>query len=116
MTDPGFREFDGRLRRIGRIRRRGGAFEAAGTLGSGRYYARAPQRRSIGRPLLLIVSACILMKAAMMAQIGEADYAARVATLSDGSQVEAVAAHLLQPEPISQAVAGVLVELFKSPI
>lgn len=97
MADPQMQEFYGRLKRVDRIHRRGGGFEAPGTLGRSYYTARP--RRSLLRPLLLLVAGFMILKAVLLVQIGEADFQGRVATLNEGSQLEQIGAWALQMDP-----------------
>lgn len=116
MADPYIKEFRGRLRRVERIHRRGGGFEAAGTLGRSHYTARAPRRSSWLKPLLLVAAGALLLKALLYMQIGPVDYADRVARLSKGSQVEKIGAYIMQADGVTVFFGELLGELFKKPL
>lgn len=114
MADVHMKEFRGRLRRVERIRRRGGAFEAAGTLGRGGYVTR--ERRSLFRPLLITLAVGLILKAALLMQIGAQDYQDRVDRLAQGDRVEAVGAFLMQADPATVWLSETMRELFKAPV
>jgi len=113
MADPQYQEFRGRLRRVERIHRRGGGFEAAGTLGRTAYVVK-PQRTSLLRPVALVLGAGLLLKAVLLVQIGAADYSDRVARLQGGTQIEAIGAYIMQPDAVTVWLAGLLTDLVKS--
>jgi len=113
MADPQYQEFRGRLRRVERIHRRGGGFEAAGTLGRTAYVVK-PQRTSLLRPVALVLGAGLLLKAILFIQIGEADYTDRVARLEGGSQIEAIGAWVMQPDAVTVWLAGLFTDLVKT--
>lgn len=106
MADPNLKDFYVRLGRIEKIRRNGGGFEAAGTLGLS-YYTR-PQTRSISvlRPVLLLIVAVILIKGVIHDQVGADTYAARVESLMQGSSVDRVGAFIMQADPLTVLVAA----------
>lgn len=112
MADPYLKQFKTRLRRIDRIQRRGGGFEATGTLGQSHY---TRMRRRSGRPVLLpaliIVAALISFKAVSAASLGSEAYLARVVELGSGTPGERVVAFLMAPDPISKLAAGWLAPL-----
>lgn len=115
MADPQMKEFYGRVRRIERSHRRGLGFEAAGTLGRSTY--RAPvQRRSIVRPLLLLLAGGMLLKTVLFMQIGPIDYNDRVSKLATGTQVEQIGAWVMQADGVTIGLANFLGEVFKSPV
>lgn len=99
MFDPGLNEFHGRLRRIYKIRRRGGAFEAAGTLGRSYYVQR--RSPSFFRPILVFLAVSLVLKAGLLMHIGETDYKERVARLAEGTQLEQAGAFVMQADPIT---------------
>lgn len=114
MADPQMNEFYGRLKRVERIHRRGGGFEAEGTLGRPRAVER--RRSSWLRPLLLVVAGFLFLKALLLMQIGPIDYQERVDRLSQGTQVEQVGAWAMQMDPATVWVSHRLRELLKSPV
>jgi hypothetical protein len=107
VSERQLKQFDKRLKRIQRIHRKGGGFEAAGTLGQS-YYTRLARRgqRAVLRPALAIVAAVIAFKALAAASMPEGDYAARVATLAEGGPAGQAAAFVMAPDPISRTMAG----------
>lgn len=108
MAGPLDPDFAGRLQRVHRIHRKGGGFEAAGTLGKSTMAAK-PARRSYLRGALLVAGAFILIKALLLAQIGAASYSARVDALKDGgSTVEQIGAYVMQADPVTVWVADTL--------
>jgi len=111
MGDPYIKEFRGRLRRVERIHRRGGGFEAAGTLGRSYYTAQARPRTSWLKPLLLVVAGALLLKAILYVQIGPVDYAGRVELLSQGSQVEKIGAYVMQADSVTVFFGELLAEV-----
>ncbi|WP_152544678.1 hypothetical protein [Actibacterium mucosum] len=108
------KEFRGRLRRIDKIRRKGGAFEATGTLGSRAYVVR--ERRSFFRPLLITIAIGLCLKAALLMQIGTEDYQDRVDRLAQGDRVEAFGAFLMQADPATVWLSEKMREVFKTPV
>lgn len=112
---PQMKIFYQRLRRIARIHRQGGGFEAAGTLGQS-YYTRMAQRnaRPVLRPILYIVGAAVMSKAALLAAHGPEDYARRVIDLQNGTPVEQAGAFLMGADPVTLRIAEALMPLFRS--
>jgi len=110
------RQFDKRLKRIQRIHRQGGGFEAAGTLGQS-YYTRLARRgqRPVWRPALAIVAAIVVFKAIASASMPEGEYAARVADLAAGGLGERAGAFVMAPDPISRTLGGWLAPLLAPP-
>ena len=113
VSQQQLKQFDKRLKRIDRIHRKGGGFEAAGTLGQS-FYTRQARRgqRSVLRPALGIVAALIVVKAIAAASMPEGDYAARVAALAEGGLVERTGAFVMAPDPISRALGELIAPLF----
>ncbi|MGJ8544498.1 MAG: hypothetical protein ACSHWZ_03565 [Sulfitobacter sp.] len=67
-----------------------------------------PKRAKRGFPLrglLLSVAGFFVFKAFMLAASGPATYEERLATLQNGSQVEALGAAVLAVDPVTQAIA-----------
>ncbi|MEO1680216.1 MAG: hypothetical protein AAFU80_18890 [Pseudomonadota bacterium] len=113
MRDPQIKEFNQRLKRIDRIHRSGGGFEAAGTLGQS-HYTRMRRRagRPVLRPALAILFGVVLFKAISSASMGNADYVAQVETMRAGGVGEKVAAFVMAPDPISATLAEWMAPLF----
>ena len=102
MADPYIKQFQKRLRRISKIRKRGGGFEAPGTLGQS-YYTRKSRRttRPVLVPVLVVLGTIIAFKAVVMSNIGPADYLARVEALQDGTWGERLGATIMAPDPLT---------------
>jgi len=109
MKDPQMKAFAGRLRRIDRIHRRGGGFEAAGTLG--KFYYQSLKRRSGRsrlRPVVLALGMLIAFKATLLAHLDAGAYQARVETLRTGGTVEQAGAVVMSVDPLTQTLAGLI--------
>ena len=113
VSERQVKQFDDRLKRIQRIQRRGGGFEAAGTLGQS-YYTRLARRgqRPVLRPALAIVAGLIFLKAIAAASLPEGEYAARLADLASGGLMERAGAFVMAPDPISRTLGGWMAPLF----
>jgi flagellar basal body-associated protein FliL len=111
MADPNLRDFYGRIYRIQKRHRRGGGFEATGTLG--RSYFVAPPSRSINivRPLIMVAIAVTVVKVLMLAAVGPADYASRIAALESGSTIDRVGAVVMTVDPVTGFLAGKISDL-----
>ncbi|WP_074254901.1 hypothetical protein [Vannielia litorea] len=106
MADPIMQNFAGRIRRIEKIHRKGGGFEAAGTLGQSFYTRTKRTRRPVLRPALTVLTVFLVFKAMTLAHLGSADYTARLDGLRTGNTVQQVGAHLMAIDPITQAAAA----------
>jgi hypothetical protein len=106
-------QFRHRLKRIDRIHRKGGGFEAVGTLGQS-YYTRLARRgqRPVLRPALAIVAMLIVLKAVAAASMDEGAYAAQIDDLRRGDLVERAGAFVMAPDPISRTLGRMLAPLF----
>jgi hypothetical protein len=115
VTQTQTREFRKRLKRIDRIHRRGGGFEARGTLGQS-FYTRQARRaaRPVLKPALAMVLAVVTVKAVAAASMEEGAYLARVEALQAGSIGERAAAFVMAPDPVSQSLARLVAPLFAS--
>jgi len=109
-----FKQFDQRLKRIRQIHRKGGGFEAAGTLGQS-FYTRQARRgqRAVHRPALAIVAGFVVFKAIAAASMPEGDYAARVAALSESGLAGQAGAFVMAPDPISRTLGGWIAPLLQ---
>ncbi|MBY6046578.1 hypothetical protein KUV47_09850 [Vannielia litorea] len=106
MADPTMQNFAGRIRRIEKIHRRGGGFEATGTLGQSFYTRSKRVKRPVLRPALTVLTVFLCFKALTLAHLGTADYTARLDGLRTGNNVQKVGAHLMAIDPITQAAAA----------
>lgn len=115
MSQIQTREFRKRLKRIDRIHRRGGGFEASGTLGQS-FYTRQARRaaRPVLRPALAMVVAVVAVKAVAVASMDEGAYLARVEALQAGTTGQRAAAFIMAPDPISQTLARLVTPLLPS--
>ncbi len=108
LADPTMQNFAGRIRRIEKIHRKGGGFEAAGTLGQS-FYTRMHLKRTkrpVIRPALTVLAVFVCFKAVTLAHLGTADYTTRLDTLRSGNAVQQAGAHLMAIDPITQAAAA----------
>ncbi|MFN0115677.1 MAG: hypothetical protein ACKVPY_13465 [Paracoccaceae bacterium] len=107
MNDPNMRNFYGRLGRIEDIHRKGGGFEADGTLGMA-YFRPEVRRRRGGwlMPVVLVLAMIVLMKAVILAHLGAAAYDARAASLAQGSTSDRLGAYVLTADPLTLQVAA----------
>ena len=105
VTDPNLKDFYVRLGRIEKIRRAGGGFEAAGTLGLS--YSAPEERRSmpVFRPLLVVFLAIIAIKGVIHHEVGAQTYAARVEVLRVGTSIDQIGAFIMQADPITVFVS-----------
>lgn len=107
MSELNMQEFHKRLRRIDKIHKAGGAFEASGAIGRAYYTSleRPCKRRlSFLRPLALILGATLLFKAAIFGQLGQQTYEMRIATLADGSKLDQLGAWVMTADPVTQKI------------
>ncbi|MEX5729665.1 hypothetical protein Ga0609869_003018 [Rhodovulum iodosum] len=105
MYDPQMQEFQGRLRRVDKMHRRGYGFEAAGTLGRSAYARRAPVRVNLLRPAMFVVAIVIVTKAVFLSMIGEGNYNERLARLEGASVAERAGAYIMQVDPATALIA-----------
>ncbi|MEM9248779.1 MAG: hypothetical protein AAGB05_08800 [Pseudomonadota bacterium] len=107
MSDSQIRQFNKRLKKIDKIHRRGGGFEAEGTLGQS-YYTRRARRaaRPVLRPMFALVAAVLVVKSIAAGAVTPEDYSARVDALRDGTNWQQASALVMAPDPISQTVGG----------
>lgn len=112
MADRQLMEFYKRAARYERGYARGRGFEALGTLGRSAYRPRRKMSVPILAPILMMLAVCLLMKAAMLLQLGPDLYAERVEKLRAGSLTERAGAVLLQPDPVSGRIAEMITRMF----
>ncbi|RYH10351.1 hypothetical protein [Tropicimonas sp. IMCC6043] len=114
MLDPNRHEFSGRLRRIEKIHRRGGGFEAVGTLGQSHYTRMRMRsgRRPLLRSAIILVVSIVLLKGLLLAGLGEAAYAEKLAQLSTGGVIDRVGGYIMALDPFSSIVAKLLAPIF----
>ena len=112
MRDPQHELFVQRLKRVNRTNRRGGGFEAAGTLGRSYYTAQA-RRRSVWRPAFVAAAGFLCVKAVMLSHIGTEAYQARVDEMRQGSATQAVGAFVMQMDPATVWMSALIVTALK---
>jgi hypothetical protein len=103
MADAHLRDFYGRVYRIRKNYRRGGGFEAAGTLGRADFVPPPPVRLVPASTILRS-----LLKALILANIGAADYGARLAVLAKGDALSRIGAVIMTADPVTTHAAGVI--------
>lgn len=106
MTDPNLRDFYGRIARVEKARAKGFGFEADGTLGRSYYTRPKPVKRSLLRPVLVLLAVGILMKATIHYHVGATTYDDRVTELQAGTGFAPLGAWLMQADPVTLYVAG----------
>ena len=106
--------FDNRLRRIERRHSNlsRGYVARIGRDGLIELHPRRGRRAFPWRGALFLVVGFLVFKGIIMANLGDALYQERIAALRDGAPVEQVGAFIMQPDPVSQAVAAKLIPLF----
>lgn len=107
MSDVQIRQFNKRLKKIDKIHRKGGGFEAEGTLGQS-YYTRRARRaaRPVVRPVLALVAAVLVVKSIAAASVPPVEYVSRVDALRTGAIWQQASAFIMAPDPVSQTVGG----------
>lgn len=112
MRDPQAAVFNKRLRRIDRIHRRGGGFEASGTLGQSYYTNSRKPKTSIPRVLIYTAGIIFGAKTLLISNLGLDDYLGRVSNLEKGSLVEQAGAVLMRADPVTLKLVELLAPLF----
>ncbi|MFN3938514.1 MAG: hypothetical protein ACK4KW_13170 [Gemmobacter sp.] len=111
MADPQFREFQGRVLRIGRAHARGRGFEAPGVIGRSSYPRRRLRRIPFVAPLLVLLVFVVLLKGAIHYTLGAALYEKKIALLQAGDPVDRVGAFIMQADPASLWVSDKIARL-----
>ncbi|MEO1453794.1 MAG: hypothetical protein AAFV31_08225 [Pseudomonadota bacterium] len=65
------------------------------------------------RGILFVLVMGMLFKALLLAYIGEAEYASRVASLQAGTTAEQVGAFVMKADPVTQYIAGFIAPYIK---
>jgi hypothetical protein len=108
-----FEEFDDRLDKIARKRTlldRGSVMKVT----AGGLIVEKPRRYNPKFPfkgILLIIAAAFLFKAYVLADLGQADYATRLAAISGPTMVEKAGVWIMQPDPAATFVADIFQSL-----
>lgn len=111
MADLNMREFNKRLKRIDRIHKAGGAFEASGSIGRAFYTSmeRQPRRRmSWIKPLAILLFGVMMFKIAVYSQLGASTYDTRISSLADGSKLDKMGAWVMKVDPVTQKLGDTI--------
>ncbi len=110
MSDSQMKAFENRVAQINKIHAAGGAFEANGALGRSYFDAvRQKRRRRIPlRSIALLFLGIVVLKGAVFARVGAADYEANVATLLQGSAGAQAAGWILDAGGATRAVGSLI--------
>lgn len=110
MVDLNMRDFHQRVGRIERTHKNGGGFEAAGTLGMSYYNNLRKPRRTTNwvTPMMLVLSTVVCIKAAVLSNVGTANYNERIALLQSGDAADRIGAYMLQADPLTRTMATLL--------
>lgn len=104
-----FQEFDDRLRRIERKRRKLANGYELHMQNDGLIVARPRRMRSAGitpRGFITFVVGFMLFKGVLIATLGVLGYEDRVVSLAQGSTVEKAGAWIMQVDPVSREIAS----------
>lgn len=112
MAEKHLQDFYRRASRYERGYARGQGFEALGALGRAAFRSRQRRTVPLVARILMLLSICLLMKAAMLLQLGPDLYAERVDKMRAGRLVAQIGAVFLQPDPLSSLVARLGAKLF----
>ncbi len=112
MHDPQHELFVQRLKRVNRLNRRGGGFEAAGTLGRS-YYTAQSRRRSLWRPMLMAAISFLCIKAITLSIIGASAYQVRIDALHQGNTAQRVGGFVMQMDPATVWLSDLFTVAFK---
>ncbi len=112
MRDPQHELFVQRLKRVNRVNRRGGGFEAVGTLGRSFYSAQA-RRRTVWRPAFYAAVGFLCVKAIMLGHIGHDAYQARVDTMREGTTAQSIGAFVMHMDPATIWLSELYTTAFK---
>jgi hypothetical protein len=111
MADLNMRDFNKRLKRIDRIHKAGGAFEASGTIGRAFYTSMEPQpRRGMSwlKPLAILLFAVMVFKVAVYSQLGASTYETRISSLAVGSRLDKFGAWVMTVDPVTQKLGDMV--------
>ncbi len=112
FTDPNYKTFTGRLRRIEKAHRKGYGFEAKGTLGRSTTWKRSYSVGRTLRAMLVLLVMGWVMKGALYYYVGDAVYEARVAGMAMGNDFDPIAASVMSADPVTKLIASFLGEVF----
>ncbi|MEO1195649.1 MAG: hypothetical protein AAFX45_05700 [Pseudomonadota bacterium] len=108
MGDANQRNFEVRMNKINRRHKRLSRGYVMSVNHDGLIIAQPKARQSWipWRGILFALVGTILVKAVMLAQVGTAEYQARVTNLAAGNQFEQIGAYVLTADPATQWIAG----------
>lgn len=110
--------FDRRLKRVNRRHSRMRENGVVARLGRDGLITAHPRRRLPSFPLrgfAILFLAALLYKGFLFAYLGPQTYEGRVGALAEGSVIEQAGAWLLQADPATQAIAGVIRPFMPAP-
>lgn len=115
QMDEGQFEFNRRLRLLDRKHRALERGYATHIRADGLIVARprGERRRIALKPLILCIGCFFLFKAFLVAQLGATVYAERVARLERGTPVEQAGGWIMQPDPLSEMIAGQIAAIMR---
>lgn len=108
MSDPNMNEFHGRVARIERAHALGLGFEADGTLGRSASARKPARKRPVLRSAVYVLALLIGLKAAILTQLGEANYQERVLSMRQGDALGRAGAFVMQADPATVWLSRVL--------
>ena len=111
-ADPNLKDFEGRVRRIEKAHRKGYGFEARGTLGRSATYRREGRLGRILRGAVLVAMLGLLLKGAILFNVGTELYDSRIAAMQTGTGFDPLAARLMAADPLTRVIAAFLAEVF----
>lgn len=111
-ADPNLHEFQGRVKRIEKLHRKGYGFEAAGTLGRSATFRRERSWGRLLRSLAVVVIMGFVLKGTILFHVGADTYDRRVGELATGTGFDPLAATLMSSDPVTRVVAAFLGEVF----
>lgn len=111
LADPNYKDFESRLTRITKARRKGYGFEAAGTLGRSSTYKHPRSFGRILRGTLIVLAMAWVMKGIFYFYVGGTAYEQRVAQLRSGTELDPIAATLMAADPVTKLIAGFIGEV-----
>lgn len=108
MADANMEDFYRRMDRIDRNHRKLARGYVTTVNADGLIVARprTSSRRFPWRGLMLVLALMIVFKGFMYAQIGAADYDARVALLQQGTIAEQVGGYIMKADPVTVAISA----------
>lgn len=113
MTDPGRKEFYGRVARIERAHAHGYGHEAHDTLGRSAYLRTRRRRIPLLRGSIFVLATLIGLKATLYNGLPEDIYLSQLAELKQGTAIERVGAALMTPDPLTRWLGDAWRQVFQ---